>query len=424
VTSPPTGAPPFLRKLRTRETSVGWLTPCPDRHASSGFTVLVTEDEKAGRWRFDCVEATDADLCADEPVLLRLLGLNEAEVQIPRDGPVETVEFVTVEEFVGHPVPQAEPIVVDATGSTAIGAGGFALTYGDGGAGKTTLWLDGAMHFSADAPWLNGLLIPTRPLRIGWIENEGPQEEFRRKLERKLEVWADRLPTGSFHVLKSPWGALDLRRDDHRDEVAAAVREFELDLLFAGPLVDLGMEGGGTPDEVRAFHERLRAVQARAGRLVGLMLLHHENTGGRVSGAWTGRPDLLVHVIAQGNGKTRVHWQKAKWSSPLHGTTNHLQWTDGEGFELAPDEAARPERTWDDIATFVLAHGGTTWGDVRAAVSGEDKYLQRRRDVMLEEGLLINTGTGRNYQLWHRDDPSRPSLDPRRAEDRTTAARP
>jgi 5S rRNA maturation endonuclease (ribonuclease M5) len=318
------------------------------------------------------------------------------------------VEFVTVEEFVAHPVPQAEPIVVDAAGSTAIAADGLELTYGDGGAGKTTLWLDGAMHFCAGIAWLGGLITPTRPLRIGWVENEGPQEEFRRKLERKLEAWRGRVPADRFHVLRAPWGALDLRDGGHRAGLAAAVRELDLDLLIAGPLNDLGMVGGGTPDEVRDFHRHLKNVQTLARRLVSLMVLHHENTAGRVSGAWTGRPDLLVHVTAQSNGKTRVFWQKAKWSSSLHRTTSELRWLEHEGFELVEPEANRPERTWEGIEAYVLAHGGTGWGKVAKDVHGTADYLAQRRDAMLEAGVLLNVGTAHAFKLWHRNDPARP----------------
>ena len=53
--------------------------------------------------------------------------------------------------------------------------------------------------------------------------------------------------------LDTPWGALDLVNPAHRAGIAAAVSELDLDLLIIGPLNDLGMEGGGTPDEVRKF---------------------------------------------------------------------------------------------------------------------------------------------------------------------------
>jgi hypothetical protein len=327
------------------------------------------------------------------------------------DTTIDVVEFVSIAEFVANPVQQAEPIVVDADGSTVIAADGLGITYGDGGAGKTTLWMDGAMHFAAGDPWLGGLLIPARPLKVGWIENEGPQEEFRRKLERKLAAWGDRLPPDSFHVLKAPWGALNLTLTEHREGIAAAIRTLDLDILFLGPLNDLGMVGGGTPDEVRNFHTCLKDVQKLADRLVSLMVLHHENTAGRISGAWAGKPDLLVHVTAQGNGKTRVLWQKAKWSSSLHNTSSQLHWAEHEGFELADAEPNRPERTWAGIEEYVLKNGGTAWGPVMDAVSGKGDYLAKRRDQMLADGLIINVGKGQRFVLWHRDDPARPALD-------------
>src|SRR5262245_24303203 len=105
---------------------------------------------------------------------------------------------MTAEQFVANPEPQAEPIAVDAEGNTVIPAAGLGFVYGNGGAGKTTLLLDAAMHLSAGVPWLGGVITPTRPLRVGWIENEGPREEFRRKLERKLTSWRERKAGGHF----------------------------------------------------------------------------------------------------------------------------------------------------------------------------------------------------------------------------------
>src|SRR5262249_19760413 len=158
-----------------------------------------------------------------------------------------------------------------------------------------------------------------------------------------------------------------------------------------------------------------------AGRPVSLVVLHHENTAGRVSGAWTGRPDVLLHVTAQGNGTTRLRWQKAKWSSSLHRTTTQLRWLEHEGFELAESEATRAERVSADIAGFVLAHGGCSSNDIEKGVTGDARYLRQRRDAMLEEGVLSNAGGKTGFKLWHRDDPPRPASD---AELRWTADAP
>ena len=135
------------------------------------------------------------------------------------------------------------------------------------------------MHLAAGVPWLGGIVTPTRLLRVGGIEDEGPQEEFRRKLERKLGTWRERVPEDRFLILNRPWGAFDLRLDHHRDFLARTIA-YALDLVILGPLNRLGMEGGGTPDDVRAFVRHLVDVQKRAGRPVCLTVLHHENRAG------------------------------------------------------------------------------------------------------------------------------------------------
>jgi hypothetical protein len=333
----------------------------------------------------------------------------------------ESVEFLTVEEFVARVEPQAEPLAIDADGGTVLPATGLAMVYGTGGAGKTTLWLDAAMHLTAGIDWLDGCVRPVRKLRVGWIENEGPREEFRRKLERKHAAWRGRIKRGRLLVFDRPWSKFDLRRDEHRSELARVVAEHDLDLLIVGPLHRLGMQGGGTPDEVRAFTALIEAVQERCPRPVLFVVIHHDNRAGQVSGAWEGVPDLLVHVQGRGHGRLRVLWQKARWSAALHATGLDLIWAEGEGFQQAEAEQSRPERVWDNIAAYVLEHGGCAWNEVAEAVSGERKYLMRRRDAMLTEGLIVNAGTASRFQLWHRDDPARPTIEATDSEHRTDA---
>ena len=78
-----TAEPKFLRRLGvTREHSTGWCTQCPDTHASSGYAVLISLDERAGRYRFTCAEAVNGDLCGNERDLVRMLGLEEADLHI------------------------------------------------------------------------------------------------------------------------------------------------------------------------------------------------------------------------------------------------------------------------------------------------------------------------------------------------------
>lgn len=318
------------------------------------------------------------------------------------------VVFVAYDEFIARFEPEAAALVTDADGSTAIPAGGFVKVYGDGGAGKTTLILDGIVHFAAGLPWLDGLAIPTRPLRVVWVENEGPREEFRRKLARKLSLWRDRVPPERLSVYDNPWGAFDFRDDEHRAALAAHIAERGIDLAVVGPLSRLGMEGGGTPSEVRAFVGLIEDVQRRAGRLVTFLVLNHENRAGQVSGAWEGAPDLLVHVQAQGNGHTRVYWQKAKWSSALHGTTTVLAWRDGEAFELEDKPATSADTMAEEILAAARKHPGGSWRTIREHVSGNAEDAAKVRERLLTTGLLVNKGSSAGFKLWAAEDPAAP----------------
>ena len=305
----------------------------------------------------------------------------------------EAIEFLTFSDFIARPEPQAEPLAVDADGGTVIAAQGTGMTYGAGGAGKTTLFLDGALHFAAGLPWLEGHIRPVRPLRVGWIENEGPREEFRRKLERKLAGWGERVDPQRLRVLNRPWSQYDLRRTDHRDALARVVSDSELDLLIVGPLYRLGMEGGGTPDEIRAFMALIEDVQDRAEQAVAFQILHHENRAGQVSGAWEAVPDLLVHIQGQGHGRLRVFWQKARWSSLLHQTALTLTWADAEGFAVEEKPELDDDTIAEKLLTAITADPGIGWTRVVEQTRGIANPRRKAvRDQLLHAGRIVNVG--------------------------------
>ena len=173
------------------------------------------------------------------------------------------------------------------------------------------------------------------------------------------------------------------------------------------------MTGGGTDDDITAFLTQLDDVQARSGRPVTYLIVHHANVAGRVSGAWGRRPELLVHIQQGERRHLRVFWEKAKFSSAMHRTTTALEWADNETYMVVERELVTRERIWEDIADYVLRNGGTSWVRVREAVPGDDKTKVAVRDQMLDEGLLVDTGTTRKdgvrlFKLWHRDDPAAP----------------
>ncbi len=249
-----------------------------------------------------------------------------AEPQIPREFRVSTLEdFAAVEE------PGADALV-GSEDAALIPKGGDVMIYGDGGAGKTTLTLDLGLHLAAGAAWL-GIRV-ARPIRVLVIENEGPRPLFRSKLRRKLAGWDGPPLQGRVGIFESPWGEFTFTDEEWRTALAARVRDDEIDVLIAGPVTRLGMDEAGTLQQVRDFLSLVADVRARSGRRITVILVHHENKGGAVSGAWEGSGDTLLHVEARGLGHTCLRVQKARWSSEHHGITLDLAWTDGEGFAV------------------------------------------------------------------------------------------
>ena len=84
-------------------------------------------------------------------------------------------------------------------------------------------------------------------------------------------------------------------------------------MLIAGPLARIGMREAGTLEEVVAFMGLVVDLRRLCGRPLAVVLIHHENKAGAVSGAWEGSGDTLLHVESAGNGHTVLHVQKARW---------------------------------------------------------------------------------------------------------------
>jgi hypothetical protein len=306
--------------------------------------------------------------------------------------------------------PGTDPLVVDGDDGSVIPAGGLVLMYGDGGAGKTTLTLDIACHLAEGKPWLN-LIHPARPLRIGVLENEGTRPEHRRLLRDKFDAgW--QAAGDALRVYEEPWQAFTFGDDEQINELVRYADREQLDLLIAGPVSRIGMEGGGTLDDITRFLSRIGEVQRRVEHPLAVWLLHHENRLGKISGAWEGSPDTLWHVRSVTRGQTTLYWQKCRWST-LHLTTTKLVWLEGKSFGLDERPVLSDEDIAQGIAQYVLGNGGANWTVIQEAVEGDESRLRKKRDRLIADGVLVNHGTQRrdgkwSYELWHRDDPARP----------------
>lgn len=302
------------------------------------------------------------------------------------------IRVVTLAEFVAVEEPGADPLLGDAD-ANLIPEGGKCMFYGDGGAGKTTLTVDLAMHLAAGVDWL-GVPI-TRPSRVLLVENEGPRPLFRAKLRRKLAAWQGAPVDDRISVLEEPWALFSFAEDTDRAALGDVIQEREIDVVIIGPVTAAGMLAAGTIQEARAFADLVDVVGALSQRRVTFVLIHHENKGGQVSGAWEGVGDTLFHVMGEGHGRTRLFIQKARWSSTHHATTMHLRWADGAGFEVEEKPEMTPEQIAEMILAAVAANPGTGWTRVEEATPGVKSQTRRGvRDDLLRRGLLINIGKG------------------------------
>lgn len=246
-----------------------------------------------------------------------------------------TTRIVSAREFADVFEPGADPLVGEP-GQVVIPEGGDVMIYGDGGASKTTLSIDLGGHLAAGDDWL-GIPIP-EPVRVLVLEAEGPRPLFRAKLRGKLDGWAGSDLGDRLLVVEAPWAAF---RFPEGGEIADLIAEREIDVLIVGPLTRVGMDELGTLQQVRDFMGHVARFRKRTGRRLTVILVHHENKGGSVSGAWEGAGDTLLHAQVHRPGRTTLGFQKARWAPGWHKRSVELDWTDGEGFEVADAEEER-----------------------------------------------------------------------------------
>jgi hypothetical protein len=97
-----------------------------------------------------------------------------------------------------------------------------------------------------------------------------------------------------------------------------------------------------------------------------------------------------MHVQSRTRGSTRLHFQKARWSSEWHRETLDLVWTPGEGFAVA-ESGGTDDEIAERMLAFVADHGGTGWDPVKQAIKGIcDERRRQVRDSLLQAGLLVN----------------------------------
>ena len=312
---------------------------------------------------------------------------------------VEPTRIVPIQEFVAVDEPGAEPIL-GTRANTIVPENGDVMIYGDGGASKTTLSIDLGMHLAAGDDWL-GIPVP-KPVKVLLIEAEGVRPKFRDKLRCKLNGWTGSEIGDRLQVVETPWAEF---RFPDGDEVAAMIGEREVDVLIVGPLSRIGWEELGTLQQVRDFMETVTKFRRLSGRPLTVALIHHENKGGKVSGAFEGSGDTLFHAEVHTHGKTTLTIQKARHASEWHMQKLELAWTDGEGFavtaagkdrdeteEIAQHLGEKPWRTAKEISRPVKAGGiGMNVDTVKGILETSDRFVSRTKEGAAAVGRHFNS---------------------------------
>jgi hypothetical protein len=233
----------------------------------------------------------------------------------PRAVTIDELPFaLELHDFIAAESPLPAALVGDDD-NVLLPAAGLLIEFAKGGRGKTTLTIDFAFHAASGVDWL-GFPIP-RALNVLFIENEGPRESFRRKLERKLAAWPHEI-TGQLIIHTLTWAAFTLADD----ELAARLRSFieteQIDIVIGDPLDTLGLAGVGSPQDTRDFLARLATIGLF--RDVAFILLAHprkELTSDEldeISGAWGGRPDTMLRLARLPANRARLSFPKFRWS--------------------------------------------------------------------------------------------------------------
>jgi hypothetical protein len=273
-------------------------------------------------------------------------------------------------DFVADKRDAPEPLVGTAD-DCIIPALGFVLLIAKGGKGKTTFCIEFALHLASGIDYL-GLEIP-RPIRVLFIENEGPREPFRRKLERKLESWEPELE-GQVYVYDETWGHARLDVPEFVSRLNAFCADKGVEMVIGDPLDSLGMEGEGSPSETRAMVDRFKDAGLFSER--SWTVPHHsrkesaQDAVDEAAGAWGGRPDAMLALEKRADNKARLTFAKVRWQGrernpylldfdPETETFTFVKEQEGEERDYLVDVeeflAGKPPKTSREIASGIQA---------------------------------------------------------------------
>jgi AAA domain-containing protein len=324
--------------------------------------------------------------------------------------------------FIAQGVEGAEPLI-GTVDNNVLPSGGLMLLGGQAGTGKTTFALDMAMHLvSPIDDWL-GFPIP-EPLRVLVIENEGPREPFRRKLERKYESWPHPM-LGELYVCTFNWAAVSLRDVETRTRLRQFIEAMHVDVVIADPLSGLGMEGVGSPAETQAFVDLLKLVGL--GSDVAWIILHHFRKEAVVDeieafrGGWSGHGDALLALKSLEGDRARLSFPKLRWAD-AHEPLILRRDRDTAGFTVLAEGAGErdyageilaflADGAWRTVSELERSKEKGGIGANRAKVLETLDLLTKQRVLEFAEGPAGRSSDAKCWRLYEASyNPVQPTL--------------
>jgi hypothetical protein len=312
-----------------------------------------------------------------EPAANDAASVNGDEPATIRPFALELDEFIAARS-------DAPPALIGDDEDTLLPARGLLILVAKGGKGKTTLVIDQAFHLASGIEWL-GFPVP-RPLRILFVENEGPREPFRRKIEKKRECWPHPID-GAIYVHDQDWGQARLNEAEFVNRLNKFRIEHEIDLVIGDPLDTLGMEGVGSPEDTR----NMVACLQRAGLFsaVAWELPHHSRKESvrdavdEASGAWAGKPDTLLVLEKQKGNRARLSFPKVRWSRRGERGAYVLGFhPETESFELVDVESTEERDRSAPIVELLTERPHLTAKEISSSEDGIGANVDRVRDEL------------------------------------------
>lgn len=271
-----------------------------------------------------------------------------------------------IREFIALDRPNAEPLLADMDGRAAVGRNSLTLLGARGGAGKTTFFVDLALHLAAGVdypPWK----VP-KPVSVLIIENEGPEELFAEKLEQRLATFPHELQA-RLDIHTADWGGFSLAAGEHFLRLVGEISNY--DLVFGDPLDSLGIEGVGSPEDTRRFLALMKATGLN--KTVAWWLNTHprkEKTTealDEISGAWGGKPDSVFLLRMLDGDRTELRQPKLRWAKRGKGPTLLFDFdADTEAFTYLGEESEEERDYLAEIRELLSDGTWRTWKEIAA----------------------------------------------------------